>query len=346
MKTLPCRSTFTIPAPAAALVTASLRHFITSLCVLFCALPAAHNAHAQAAPSYPTKPIRLIVPQAAGGSNDLMARTIAQHLSGRLGRQVVVDNRPGADGLIGTDMVVRSAPDGYTLLLASAAYAMNPAVRKLSYDPYKAFDWVALLGTGPIALTVGPLLPVSSVKELLAVAKAKPGVVTMASAGGFQHFAHVLFSSLSGHDLTVVLYKGGFPAMIDVMGGQAHMTIGSIVQSLPHIRSGRLKAIATGGLKRAAILPDLPTIAESGVPGYEAANWWSIAAPAGVPPAIITRFNTEITAFLKLPETQKKLIDEGVEVDTKTPEELRKMVYAEIAKWAKVAKAAGMRQEQ
>jgi tripartite-type tricarboxylate transporter receptor subunit TctC len=302
---------------------------------------AAQRASADA--SYPTRPIRLIVPQAPGGSNDILARSVGQYLSGRLGRQVVVDNRPGADALIGTDLAARSAPDGYTLLLASAAYTTNAAVRKLPYDPLRAFDWVAMLGSGPTALTVGPLLPVNSVKELLAVAKAKPGQVIMASAGGFQHFAHALFGSLSGQDLTIVLYKGGGPAMIDVMGGQAHMTIGSIVQSLVHIRSGRLKAIATGSAKRAVVLPDLPTIAEAGVPGYEAANWWSIAAPAGTPPAVIARLNAEIGSYLRLPETRKRLTDEGVEVDIKTPEELRRMIPADIAKWTKVAKAAGMR---
>jgi len=295
--------------------------------------------------SYPTRPVRLIVPQAPGGSNDIMARSVGQYLSGRLGRQVVVDNRPGADALIGTDLAARSAPDGYTLLLASAAYTTNAAVRKLPYDPLTAFDWIATLGTGPTALTVGPLLPVNSVKELLAAAKAKPGQVIMASAGGFQHFAHALFGSLSGHDLTIVLYKGGGPAMIDVMGGQAHMTIGSIVQSLVHIRSGRLKAIATGSAKRAAVLPDLPTIAESVVPGYEAANWWSIAAPAGTPPAIIARLNAEIGTYLRLPETQKRFRDEGAEVDIRSPEEIRRMIPADIAKWTQVAKAAGMRAE-
>jgi len=295
--------------------------------------------------SYPTRPVRLIVPQAPGGSNDIMARSVGQYLSGRLGRQVVVDNRPGADALIGTDLAARSAPDGYTLLLASAAYTTNAAVRKLPYDPLTAFDWIATLGTGPTALTVGPLLPVNSVKELLAAAKAKPGQVIMASAGGFQHFAHALFGSLSGHDLTIVLYKGGGPAMIDVMGGQAHMTIGSIVQSLVHIRSGRLKAIATGSAKRAAVLPDLPTIAGSGVPGYEAANWWSIAAPAGTPPAIIARLNAEIGTYLRLPETQKRFRDEGAEVDIRSPEEIRRMIPADIAKWTQVAKAAGMRAE-
>jgi tripartite-type tricarboxylate transporter receptor subunit TctC len=295
--------------------------------------------------SYPARPIRLIVPQAAGGSNDIMARYVGQYLTERLGRQVVVDNRPGADAIIGTELAARSAPDGHTLLMVSAAYTMNPAVRKVPYDPLKAFDWVAMLGTGPTVLTVGPSLPVSSVQELLAVGRAKPGQLTMASAGGFQHFGSVLFRSLSGLDLTVLLYKGGFPAMIDVMGGQAHMTVGSIVQSIPHIRSGRLKPIATGGAKRAATLPDLPTIAESGVPGYDASNWWALATPAGTPPAIIDRLNAEVTTFLRLPETRKRFTDEGAEVDIKTPAEIRRLIPIDMAKWAQVAKAAGMRAE-
>jgi tripartite-type tricarboxylate transporter receptor subunit TctC len=189
---------------------------------------------------------------------------------------------------------------------------------------------------------VGPLLPVNSVKDLLAVAKAKPGQITMASAGGFQHFAHVLFSNLSGQDMTVVLYKGGAPAMVDVMGGQAHLTIGSIVQSLPHIRSGRLKALATSGAKRAASLPDLPTIAEAGVPGYDASNWWSIATPAGTPPAIVAKLTAELTAFLSSPDTQKRFLDEGAEVNILPPAEIRKMIIADIAKWTKIARAAGM----
>lgn len=323
---------------------------LACLLAIFAGMCCAHAAQPAAAAgaerNYPTKPIRLIVPQAPGGSNDIMARAVGQYLGARLGKQVVVDNRPGADALIGTDMAARSAPDGYTLLLASAAYTMNPAVRKLPYDPLTAFDWVAMLGSGPTALTVGPLLPVNSVRELLAAAKAKPGQITMASAGGFQHFVHVLFSNLSGQDMTVVLYKGGAPAMIDVMGGQAHLTIGTIIQSLPHIRSGRLKALATGGATRAAALPDLPTIAEAGVPGYSAVNWWTIATPRGTPPAIITRLSTEIAGYLKQPETRKRFADEGAEVDIMTPDEVRKMIPVEIAKWTKVARAAGMKMEQ
>jgi tripartite-type tricarboxylate transporter receptor subunit TctC len=318
-----------------------------ALCtVLLLALPGAHAAQRDAGKDYPTRPVRLIVPQAPGGSNDIMARYAAQYLGGRLGKQVVVDNRPGADAMIGTEMAARSAPDGYTLLLASAAYTMNPAVRKMPFDPYKAFDWVSMLGTGHTALMVGPLLPVNSVKEVVAAARAKPGTVVMASAGGFQHFAHALFETMAGQKFNIVLYKGGAPAMVDVMGGQAHLTIGSIVQALPLIRSGRLKAIATGGGKRSTTLPDLPTISEAGLPGYEASNSWAIAAPAGTPAAIINRLSEELTTFLKAPETQKRFADEGAEVNVMTPAEIRKMVAADIAKWTKVAKDAGMPQEK
>ena len=252
---------------------------------------------------FPTRPIRLLVPQAAGGSNDIMARNVANHLTQTFGKQVVVDNRPGAEGIIGTEIVARSAPDGYTLLLASAAFTMNPAVRKLPYNSLTAFDWVAKLGSGPTVLTVGPLLPVGTVKEILAIGKEKPGVITMASAGGFQHFGTALFRSLSGVDFTILLYKGGFPAMIDVMGGQSHKTVGSIVQSIPHIRSGKLKPIATGGATRAATLPDLPTIAEAGVAGYDASNWWAVAAPAGTPAPTISKLSAAITAYINMPET-------------------------------------------
>jgi len=294
---------------------------------------------------FPTRPIRLLVPQAAGGSNDIMARNVANHLTQTFGKQVVVDNRPGAEGIIGTEIVARSAPDGYTLLLASAAFTMNPAVRKLPYDSLAAFDWVAKLGSGPTALTVGPLLPVGTVKEILAIGKEKPGVITMASAGGFQHFGTALFRSLSGVDFTILLYKGGFPAMIDVMGGQSHMTVGSIVQSIPHIRSGKLKPIATGGATRAATLPDLPTIAEAGVPGYDASNWWAVAAPAGTPAPTIAKLSAAITAYLNMPETQKRFTTEGAEVDIRTPAEMRKMIPLDMAKWARVAKEAGMRAE-
>jgi tripartite-type tricarboxylate transporter receptor subunit TctC len=321
----------------------SASSLITILAAL--AVPGSPALAATASENYPARPIRLIVPQAPGGSNDIMARYVANHLTTSLGKQVVVDNRPGAEGIIGTEMVARSSPDGYTLLMASAAFTMNPAVRKLPYDPLRAFDWVAMLGTGPTVLTVGPSLPVTTVKDVIAIAKSKPGTITMATAGGFQHFGTALFRSLSGCDLIVVLYKGGFPAMIDVMGGQAHMTVGSIVQSIPHIRSGKLKPLATGGATRAATLPDLPTIAEAGVPGYDASNFWALATAAGTPYAAIATLNIEIANFLRMPETQKRFTNEGAEVDIRTPAEIKKMIPIDMAKWAKVAKEAGMRSE-
>ena len=311
------------------------------LCVVIVSVALSHAADA----NYPLRPIRLLVPQAAGGSNDIMARSAANYLSGELGKQVVVDNRPGAEGIIGTEIVARSAPDGYTLLLASAAFTMNPAVRKLPYDSLKAFEWVAMLGFGPTVLTIGPSMPVSTVKEIVALAKEKPGQITMSTAGGFQHFGTALFKSLSGADFTILLYKGGLPAMIDVMGGQAHMTVGSIVQSIPHIRSGKLKPIATGGTVRATSLPDLPTIAEAGVPGYDANNWWAVAAPAGTSRAIVMKLNAAIAGYLKLPETQKRFANDGAEVDIKTPAQVAEMIPRDMAKWARVAKDAGMRSD-
>jgi tripartite-type tricarboxylate transporter receptor subunit TctC len=302
-------------------------------------------AQTAATGGYPTKPIRLVVPQAPGGSNDIMARSIGQFIAERVGKQVVVDNRPGADGIIGTDIIARSLPDGYSILMASGAFVQNPAVRKVPYDPIKSFDWIGKLGNGPTVLAVGQSFAVNSVKDIVALAKAKPGHITMASAGGFQHFVSALFRSLSGADFTIVLYKGGFPAMIDVMGGQANLTIGSIVQTIPHIRSGKLRGIATGSLKRAATLPDIPTIAESGVAGYDAPNWWALAVPAGTPVAILNRLNADIALWVKMPETQKRFAAEGAEADIMSSEALTKSIPVEIAKWVKVAKDAGMKPE-
>jgi tripartite-type tricarboxylate transporter receptor subunit TctC len=316
------------------------------LTVLLAAAGSGHAAQGNQAndpaSGYPARPIRLIVPFPPGGSNDIMARSFAHHLTERLGRQVVVDNRAGADALIGTELAARSPPDGYTLLVASAAYAVNGATRKLSYDPLKSFSWIGTLGFGPSVLTVGPALKVDSAKELIAHGRANPGKLTMASSGGYAHFASELFNHLSGTKMLVVIYKGGLPALVDVMGGQAHVNLGSLIQTLPHLKSGRLKALATSGSKRAAAMPDLPTIAESGVAGYEANNWWAIAAPAGTPPGVIAKLSAEMTRYLKLPETLKRFAAEGVEAEIRTPAEVHKMVPVEIAKWKNVAKVANI----
>ena len=306
---------------------------------------AAHGAQGAAAPmeaNYPTKPIRLIVPFSPGGTNDILGRMVATHLTETLGKTVIVDNRTGAEGIIGTDVAAKASPDGYTLIVLSAAYVMNPAVRKLPYDTLRAFEFIAKLGGSPTVLCVGPTLPVNSVKDMLAVAKSKPGQITLGTSGGFQHFATALFRNLSGQDFNIVLYKGAFPAMIDVIGGQVHAIIMPIVPALPQLRSGKLKGIAVGTLKRNPLLPELPTIDELGISGYDAENWYAIATAAGTPPAIVKRLHGEIAAYMRQPETQKRITAMGAVIDIKTPDEMRKIIPVEIAKWTRVARAAGM----
>jgi tripartite-type tricarboxylate transporter receptor subunit TctC len=294
------------------------------------------------AAGYPTRPIRLIIPFPPGGSNDIMGRYFALYLTERLGKQVVVDNRAGADGIIGTEIASRAQPDGHTLLIASAAFAVNGATRKVPYDPLKSFSWVGTVGYGPSVLSVGPALKVNSAKELIAYGQANPGKLTLATSGGFAQFASELFNHLSGMKMLVVIYKGGFPALVDVMGGQAHVNLGSLIQTLPHLKSGRLKALATSGSRRATAAPELPTIAESGVTGYEANNWWAIAVPAGTPPGVIKKLSEELKRYLEQPSTLKRFQAEGVEADFRTPAEVHKMIPVEMAKWKNVAKVANI----
>ena len=301
-------------------------------------------ACAQPVDSYPTKPIRLIVPFPPGGSNDIIGRYLANHLSERFGKQVVIDNRGGAGGLIGTETAANALADGHTLLLISVAYTMNAAIYKLPYDSAKSFARVAQLGTGPAALAMYPGLPVNSVKELIALAKAKPNTVIYATAGigSFQHFASELFRTSAGLTMVHVPYKGGGPAMIDTIAGQAHISIGSLIQFLPHFRSGKLKALGTGGAKRTAVLPDVPAIAED-LLGYEANNWWGILAPAATQPAIVRKLNVEINRVMQLPETQKRFASEGADPVSGTPEDFSRLITTEMVKWAKVAKTANIK---
>jgi tripartite-type tricarboxylate transporter receptor subunit TctC len=301
-------------------------------------------AHAQ---EYPAKPVRLIVPFPPGGSNDIVGRTIATQLGERWGKQVVVDNRGGAGGVIGTDLAAKTAPDGYTLLVVSIAHAVNPWLYKLSYDPIKSFTPVAILATGPNVLTVNPGLPVNSVKELVALAKQKPGELQWASAGvgSFQHLGGELFKLTAGVDILHVPFKGGGPAMIDVIGGHTKILFSSLVQTMPHIRSGKLRALATGGTTRSAVLPDVPTVAEAGVPGYEAVNWWGIVAPAGTPQPIVDRLHTEVTAVLSTPAVQKQFSSEGAEVVQMTPAEFGAFMVKELQKWERVVKEGGIKAE-
>jgi tripartite-type tricarboxylate transporter receptor subunit TctC len=312
-----------------------IRVLIASIALL---LPAAVLAQA-----YPTKPIRLIVPFSPGGTNDILARVVATHLSQTLGETMIVDNRPGAEGIIGTDLAAKATPDGYTLLLVSSAYTMNPVVRKLPYDTLTALEFVAKIGASFLVLSVGPSLPaVNSVKDLLATAERRPGEIVLTSSGGFMHFASALFQSLSKQKFNIVIYKGGFPAMIDVIGGQADAHFAVSVPALPFLRSGQLKGLAVGTLKRAELLPDLPTLDEAGVKGYDAANWYAIAAPSGTPRAIVMKLHNEIARFFTSPKMQKQMTAMGAVIDLKTPDEMRKIIPAEIDKWTKVAIDAGM----
>ena len=300
-----------------------------------------------AADAWPVRPIRLIVPFPPGGSNDIVGRLIGAQLTERLGKTVVVDNRVGAGGTIGTETAVRSRPDGHTLLIISAAYAYNPMVYKLPYDPINAIAPVTLLGSGPTSLVIHPELPVNSARELVALAKAKPGQLYYASAGfgTFTHLSCELFRLMAGIDVVHVPFKGGGPAMLDVMSGRTQYTMGTIVQAMPHIRSGRLKVLGIGSAKRIATLPDTPTIAESGVPGYEASNWWGIIAPAGTPSAVVNRLHAETAAILKTPEMQKWFVTEGAVVANQTTEQFARYIVSEMAKWGKVVKEAGIKGE-
>lgn len=294
--------------------------------------------------AWPSKPIRLIVPQAPGGSNDIMARFVGGLIGERWKTQVVVDNRPGAEGVIGSELVARAAPDGYTLLQASTAFTMNPSMlKKLPYDSLKDFDFAAVFGRGPVLVTVGPSLSsVNTLKDLIALGKSKPNFLTIGSAGGFNHFVSAMLRSHAGFEATIALYKGGGPALIDVMGGHVHMAAPTIVTAAPHLRTGKLRALAISNPRRLAVLPDVPTVAEAGLPSYDASIWWGWAAPGGTPKPILAKFNDEIASILKTPEALKRLAAEGAEPDMRPLAEIPGLIKADIAKWAKVAEDAKM----
>ncbi len=300
-----------------------------------------------AAQTYPTKPVRLIIPFPPGGSNDIVGRLIATKLTERLGKQVVVDNRGGAGGVLGSEMAAKADPDGYTLLIVSAAYGFNPALYKLPFDPVKGFTPIAKLGSGPNSLTVHPGVPANTVKELIALAKEKPGqlICGCAGVGSFQHMGTELFKTMAGIDFKIVQFKGGGPAMVDQLGGHSQFSLGSLIQTLPHIQSGKFRILGVGGLKRSAILPNVPTIAEAGVPGYEATNWWGILAPAGTPAPVVDKLTQEIKTLLSSAEVQKLFQNEGADVDYLGPAEFRPFIEREITKWGKVVKDANIKVE-
>jgi tripartite-type tricarboxylate transporter receptor subunit TctC len=292
------------------------------------------------------KPIRIIVPFAPGGSNDIVGRTMAQQLSIRLKRSVVVENMPGAGGAIGSAMVARAEPDGNTLLLISSTFTMNASVMKLSYDPVKSFTPVAMLGMGPSVIVVAANLPVNSIKELIEYSKKNPGKVFFGSAGvaSFQHFAIELFKLRTGADLSVVQYKGGGPALIDLAAGHVQVSLGSLIQMQTFLRAGKIKILGVAGSRRVDLIPDVPTLKENGV-DVEVSNWWGLLAPAGTPISLVDRLNRETNAALAEPDMKKRFAGEGADPMPMTRPEFEKLMSDETGKWAKVARETGIKIE-
>ncbi len=297
------------------------------------------------AQAYPTKPIRLVVPYAPGGATDIISRAVAIELSKTLGQAVNADNRPGAGANLGSELVARSAPDGYTLLTsASSLHGITPFLyKKLSYDPNKDLVPVIVLAGFANVLVVNPGVPANSVKDVVTLVRASPGKMTCASSGSGStiHMSCEMFKHMLGVDITHVPYKGSGPAVIDLMAGQVNMMFDNIPSSITHIRSGTLRALATTGAKRSPMLPDLPTIAESGVPGYESTAWFGIAVPAGTPKDIIARLNADGQRAVKSPEFVKRMTDLGYEIVGGSPELMASMIQDEYKRWGPIVIASG-----
>lgn len=305
------------------------------------ALALAGNAAAQ---SYPAKQISIVVPYPPGGPTDIVARVIGQKLAERVGQPVMIDNRAGAGGNIGASAVAKAAPDGYTLLLGTTAHAINPHLFKsLDHDILKDFTPVVLLTSLPLGVVAHPSVPAKNIKELIALAKTKP--LTYASSGNGQstHLAAELFKSMTGTQLTHVPYKGSAPALTDLVGGQVDLMFNTLLSSMPHVKAGRLNALAVTTAKRSASAPDLPTIAEAGVPGYEADAWSGLLAPAGTPAAVVTKLNKEINAILQEPDVKKRFLEDGADLVGGTPDQFDKHLRNEVKKWGEVVKVSGAR---
>ena len=318
-----------------------------SICLVTALLPVASGmAGAQA---YPVKPVRMVVPFPAGGATDIVGRLIAQKLTESWGQQVIVDNRGGAGGTIGSDVAAKSAPDGYTMLVGtSSTHAIAPSLySKLAYDPVRDFAPVTLVASATILLAVHPSLPARNVRELIALAKKKPNALSFASSGngGISHLIGEHFKSVGGIEMLHVPYKGDTPALIDLVSGQVHLMFGTAVSFLPYVKAGRLNALAVTNPQRSPIAPDVPTVAESGLPGFEALQWFGIFVPAGTSRDIVARLNAEIVKIARLPDIRERMTSLGADAVGNTPEQFAAFLKADTAKWAKVVKASGAKIE-
>jgi tripartite-type tricarboxylate transporter receptor subunit TctC len=296
---------------------------------------------------YPNKPIRMVCPSAPGGTTDLVARLVAQKLTEAWGQQVIVDNRPGAGGVIGTELTAKSAPDGHTMMIGTiTSHAINPALhKKLSFDPVRDFQPVSLIVSSPQVLAVHPSLPVKTVKDLIALSKAKPGSINYGSAGtgNSSHLVVELFKSMTGANLYHIPYKGSGPAINGLVGREVQMIITGVVALYPHIKSGRLRAVAVTSAKRVGALADTPTIIESGVPKFDVNSWFGVFMPAGAPKPVVNKANAEIRKMLSVPEVSQRLIDMGADPASSSPEELAAYVESELARWGKVVRDTGIK---
>lgn len=299
------------------------------------------------AQTYPTKPVRIIVPFAPGGGSDFIARFMAQRLTESFGSQVIVENKPGAGGVLGIELGVKAPADGYTLTLIASSYTVNPSVYKLNFDPVTDITPIIQLSQGPLLVVVNPSLPVKTIKDLIALAKSKPGDVTFASSGqgSVIHLATELFGSMAKVKMNHIPYKGTGPALTDTLAGQTNVFFSSTANAMPHVKAGKLRAVAVTTAKRIPALPEVPTIAESGVPGYDVVLWHGLIGPKGLPRAVVDRINGDVTKSLKLKETAEQLQNDGVAPAGGTPEQFAATIKKEIGVWKKVAAEAGVKAE-
>ncbi len=319
------------------------RHLKGKLAAACAALLAALPAAAQ---EYPSKPVRIIIGFPPGGATDLVSRLLAPRFAEAFRQQVIVDNRPGANGVIAADLTAKSAPDGYTLHLGTlASQVISPAIGKVPYDPFKDFTPIGRTVALQNIFIVHPSLPVRSIRELISLAKSRPGKLNFASSGtgSTGHLSGELLKSMASIDMVHIPYKGGGPALIDLIAGHVEIFIAIVSTAVPHVKSGKARALAVTGSQRVGALPDVPTVAESGIKGYESSNWYCMVGPANLPQGIVGRWNKEMVTALGLPDVRKTLLDMGIEPAPSSPTELAAYLKSETAKWTKVIKASGLK---
>jgi tripartite-type tricarboxylate transporter receptor subunit TctC len=305
------------------------------------------GAAAAQAQEYPTRPIRFVSPFPPGGFNDILTRLVGQKLTESWGQQVVVDNRPGANMIVGTSIVAKSPPDGHTILMSAIPHAINPSLYKLPYDAVSDFTAIVMITSVPSLMAVHPSVPVRSVKEFTEYARANPGKLSFASVGNGSsfHLAGELYKTMTGIDMVHVPFKGAAPAITELISGRVQVYFGNIVSVVPHVRSGRLRGLAVTGLKRSGAMPELPTVDEAGVPGFNVASWYGILGPAGMPDGIVRKLNGEVRRILQLPDVRERLSKDGADPAGSTPEVFAAMIREDVQKWAKVVKASGAKVE-